>query len=133
MPELPGQKQARYTAELGLSEYDAVTLTASRAMTDYFEAALAAAGADKAKPLANWLLGEFSASLNRDDKTPAESPIAPALMAALVKRVVDGTLNNKTGKSGVWGALGKANTAMWMPVSRARVWSKFPTRAQLKK
>lgn len=98
MPELPGQKQARYTADLGLSEYDAVTLTASRAMTDYFEAALTAAGNDKAKPLANWLLGEFSASLNRDDKTPAESPIAPALMAALVKRVVDGTLNNKTAK-----------------------------------
>ncbi|HEY1059896.1 MAG TPA: Asp-tRNA(Asn)/Glu-tRNA(Gln) amidotransferase subunit GatB [Limnobacter sp.] len=98
MPELPGQKQARYESELGLPTYDAVTLTASRAMTDYFEATLAVAGNDKAKTVANWLLGEFSASLNRDEKTPAEAPLAPAQLAALVARIADGTLNNKTAK-----------------------------------
>jgi aspartyl-tRNA(Asn)/glutamyl-tRNA(Gln) amidotransferase subunit B len=101
MPELPSQKQSRYQAELGLSEYDAITLTSSRALADYFEAVIALAGksADQlAKPIANWLLGEFSANLNRDDKTPAQSPIPPSLMVALVNRVVDGTLNNKTAK-----------------------------------
>ncbi len=98
MPELPAQKQVRYQDELGLSAYDAVTLTASRGLTDYFEAALTEAGQDKAKPLANWLLGEFSASLNREDLRPGQAPIAPALMARIVARVVDGTLNNKTGK-----------------------------------
>lgn len=105
MSELPGQKQARYQSELGLGEYDAITLTASKAMADYFEAALAVLGNQHAKPLANWLLGEFSASLNREDLTPAESPVAPALMGSLVARVVDGTLNNKTAKvvfSALW-------------------------------
>ncbi|HEX4918434.1 MAG TPA: Asp-tRNA(Asn)/Glu-tRNA(Gln) amidotransferase subunit GatB [Limnobacter sp.] len=98
MPELPAQKQARYEAELGLPTYDAVTLTASRAMADYFEAALAVAGAAQAKPLANWLLGTFSAALNRQDQSPDASPVKPAQMARIIQRIADGTLNNKTAK-----------------------------------
>ncbi|MDX1667861.1 MAG: Asp-tRNA(Asn)/Glu-tRNA(Gln) amidotransferase subunit GatB [Limnobacter sp.] len=104
MPELPAQKQERYQTDLGLSAYDAATLTATRAMTDYFEAALADLSKDAAKPLANWLLGEFSSYLNKADITAQQAPVSPATMAALVKRVLDGTLNNKTGKT-VFGAL----------------------------
>lgn len=103
MPELPSQKQARYEAELGLSAYDAATLTSSRAMSDFFEEALAKADqgkkGDKAKPLANWLLGEFSAYLNKASLDPSTSPISPALMAQLIVRLTDGTLNNKTAKT----------------------------------
>ncbi|MFN4327408.1 MAG: Asp-tRNA(Asn)/Glu-tRNA(Gln) amidotransferase subunit GatB [Limnobacter sp.] len=105
MPELPGQKQQRYQDELGLSAYDAATITATRAMTDYFEAVLASSSKDSAKTVANWLLGEFSASLNRADLTPEQAPIAPALLARLVARIADGTLNNKTAKvvfSALW-------------------------------
>ncbi|HEX4880170.1 MAG TPA: Asp-tRNA(Asn)/Glu-tRNA(Gln) amidotransferase subunit GatB [Limnobacter sp.] len=98
MPELPAQKQARYEAELGLPTYDAVTLTASRAMADYFEAALATTGPAQAKPLANWLLGTFSAALNRQDQSPDASPVKPAQMARIIQRIADGTLNNKTAK-----------------------------------
>lgn len=104
MPELPGQKQERYQADLGLSAYDAATLTASRALTDYFEDALKLAGDKQAKPLANWLLGEFSSWLNREETRPADAPVTPALMASLLARIADGTLNNKTGKT-VFGAL----------------------------
>lgn len=105
MPELPAQKQARYETELGLPTYDAVNLTASRAMAEFFEAALHSAGQEHAKPLANWLLGEFSANLNREDKTPDQAPIAPGMLASIVKRIADGTLNNKTAKvvfSALW-------------------------------
>jgi aspartyl-tRNA(Asn)/glutamyl-tRNA(Gln) amidotransferase subunit B len=41
LPELPEQKQTRYRDQLGLSAYDAITLTGSRAMAEYFEAVLA--------------------------------------------------------------------------------------------
>ncbi|PJB02818.1 MAG: Asp-tRNA(Asn)/Glu-tRNA(Gln) amidotransferase GatCAB subunit B, partial [Hydrogenophilales bacterium CG_4_9_14_3_um_filter_63_34] len=41
LPELPQQKQARYRDDLGLSAYDANTLTSSRAMADYFESVVA--------------------------------------------------------------------------------------------
>lgn len=98
MPELPAQKQARYQQDFGLSPYDAITLTGSKALSDYFEAALGQLGKDQAKPLANWMLGEFSSYLNRADIGPDESPIAPACLAKLVVRVLDGTLSNKTGK-----------------------------------
>ncbi|MDH4395663.1 MAG: Asp-tRNA(Asn)/Glu-tRNA(Gln) amidotransferase subunit GatB [Limnobacter sp.] len=99
MPELPSQKQARYEAELGLSAYDAATLTATRAMSDFFEEALSKADKKNAKPLANWLLGEFSAYLNKANLDPSTSPIGPALMAQLIVRLADGTLNNKTAKT----------------------------------
>src|SRR5437588_12921263 len=36
MPELPAKKRARFVEEMGLSEYDAGVLTASRAASEYF-------------------------------------------------------------------------------------------------
>jgi aspartyl-tRNA(Asn)/glutamyl-tRNA(Gln) amidotransferase subunit B len=99
MPELPSQKQSRYENELGLSAYDAATLTATRAMSDFFEEALSKADKKNAKPLANWLLGEFSAYLNKANLDPSTSPIGPVLMAQLMVRLADGTLNNKTAKT----------------------------------
>ncbi|MCL2635866.1 MAG: Asp-tRNA(Asn)/Glu-tRNA(Gln) amidotransferase subunit GatB, partial [Betaproteobacteria bacterium] len=50
LPELPQQKRERFMGELGLSAYDAATLTASQEMAGYFEATVAAAGAAQAKP-----------------------------------------------------------------------------------
>src|SRR6185369_10172595 len=44
LPELPGQMRERFVNDLGLSAYDATTLTASQDMADYFEAAVAIAG-----------------------------------------------------------------------------------------
>lgn len=99
LPELPAQKQARYQDHLGLSAYDAATLTATRAMAEYFESVVAAVGDAQAKQVANWMLGEFSAQCNRSDVTAANAPIQPELMAQLVKRIADGTLNNKTAKT----------------------------------
>lgn len=98
MPELPAQKQARYQSELSLTAYDAATLTANRGLTDFFEASLEQAGESQAKPLANWLLGEFSSYLNKEGVEVSASPISPALMASLVKSIASGTLNNKTAK-----------------------------------
>ena len=42
LPELPAAKMARFVAQYGLPEYDAEILTASRALADYYEAAVAA-------------------------------------------------------------------------------------------
>lgn len=59
LPELPAARRARYVAALGLSAYDAGVLTASRATSDYFEAALR--HSDAPKELANWLTNEVAA------------------------------------------------------------------------
>jgi aspartyl-tRNA(Asn)/glutamyl-tRNA(Gln) amidotransferase subunit B len=97
LPELPQTKQARYVNELGLSAYDASILTASREMADYFEAALSVSPA-QAKLLANWIQGEISARLNREDKNIADAPIAPMQLAVLIGRIVDGTISNSAAK-----------------------------------
>ncbi len=62
LPELPAQRRERYIDELDLSPYDAGVLTADRALSDYFDAVVAA-GVD-AKRAANWVTGEFSRLLN---------------------------------------------------------------------
>ncbi len=95
MPELPAAKRARFEADLGLSAYDAAQLTLHRATADYFEATAAALPAGQAKQAANWILGELSAALNRDDLDIGRSPVSPARLAALIVRIVDGTISTK--------------------------------------
>ncbi|MEW5771564.1 MAG: Asp-tRNA(Asn)/Glu-tRNA(Gln) amidotransferase subunit GatB [Pseudomonadota bacterium] len=98
MPELPQAKQARYKAEFGLSAYDAATLTASRAMADYFEAVAAALPKPDPKLAANWVMGDLSAALNRAELELAASPIAAPALAKLLGRIQDGTLSGKLAK-----------------------------------
>jgi len=97
LPELPQTKQARYVNELGLSAYDASILTASREMADFFEEVLNEIP-DQAKICANWLIGEVSAQLNRDDLEMPECPIKPQQLAGILKRIADSTISNAGAK-----------------------------------
>src|SRR6201995_989949 len=56
LPELPDDKKARFSAEHGLSAYDADVLVAEKSLADYFEAV--AKGRD-AKAAANWVINEL--------------------------------------------------------------------------
>jgi aspartyl-tRNA(Asn)/glutamyl-tRNA(Gln) amidotransferase subunit B len=98
LPELPAAKQARYQAELGLSAYDAATLTASRALAEYFEAVAAALPKADAKLAANWVMGELAAALNKAECDISASPIAAATLAQLLARIQDGALSGKLAK-----------------------------------
>ncbi|MGQ9685484.1 MAG: Asp-tRNA(Asn)/Glu-tRNA(Gln) amidotransferase subunit GatB [Thiobacillaceae bacterium] len=111
LPELPQQKQARYQTEWGLSAYDAATLTTSRAMAEYFEATVAAAGVAP-KLAANWVMGEVSAALNKAGTGIEHCPISPARLAGLLRRVADGTLSSKLAKevfAALWEGEGEAD------------------------
>jgi aspartyl-tRNA(Asn)/glutamyl-tRNA(Gln) amidotransferase subunit B len=112
LPELPQAKQARYQTDYGLSAYDAATLTASRAMAEYFESALAALPKPDAKLVANWVMGELSAALNREGLDIGASRIAPASLAGLLARLQDGTLSSKLAKevfAAMWAGEGEAD------------------------
>jgi aspartyl-tRNA(Asn)/glutamyl-tRNA(Gln) amidotransferase subunit B len=110
MPELPQAKRARYQTELGLPAHDAVTLTATRGMAEYFDQTVAsAAGIAAPKEVANWLAGELSAKLNETGKDASESPVSPAQLAALLARIHDGTVSGKLAKEvfdAMWGGEG---------------------------
>ena len=97
LPELPEAKRARYLAELGLPEYDAEVLTASRELAEYFEACTALF--PQPKSVANWVMGEVTRALNEDGKGIAESPVTPQLLAALLQLIDKGTISGKIAKT----------------------------------
>ena len=98
MPELPQAMQQRFQAEYGLSAYDAAILTGSRGMADFFIAAVRAAGADNAKTVANWVMGELAARLNREERDIGDVPISAAQLAGLITRIADNTVSNNIAK-----------------------------------
>jgi aspartyl-tRNA(Asn)/glutamyl-tRNA(Gln) amidotransferase subunit B len=98
LPELPQQKQARYQADWNLSAYDAATLTGSRALANYFEAVVAGLAKPDAKLAANWVMGDLSATLNKENLEISASRISAVQLAALLARIQDGTLSGKLAK-----------------------------------
>ena len=75
LPEMPASRRQRYIQELGLPEYDAMVLTLSKEMSDFFEETLAN-GAD-AKQASNWWMGEVSAYLNSEKLELAQTKLTP--------------------------------------------------------
>ncbi len=97
LPELPDVKKQRFMTQYGLSSYDAGVLTASRPLSDYYEAVVAALGGEP-KLCANWVMGDFSAFLNKDGKDIADSPVNSAQLAGLLRRIQDRTISGKIAK-----------------------------------
>jgi aspartyl-tRNA(Asn)/glutamyl-tRNA(Gln) amidotransferase subunit B len=98
LPELPDEKAARFAKDFSLSAYDAGVLSASRELGAYFEAVLAGLGAAHAKLAANWVMGEFSSALNRDNLEVDRARVLPAQLTGLLKRIVDETISGKIAK-----------------------------------
>jgi aspartyl-tRNA(Asn)/glutamyl-tRNA(Gln) amidotransferase subunit B len=96
MPELPSRKRARFAAEFGLREYDAEVLTATRAASEYFEAATRVSG--DPKTTANWVMGDLMGTLKTESKDISESPVSAENLGDLVKRIADGELSGKLAK-----------------------------------
>jgi len=111
LPELPDARKARCVSDYGLSDYDAGVLTASRELADYYEAVVVAAGG-QGKLAANWVMGEFSAALNRDGREIADSPVNAAALGGLLQRIEDGTISGKLAKQvfeAMWNGAGSAD------------------------
>lgn len=105
LPELPDAKRARYEAELGLSPYNAATLTADAETARWFEVLVSASAArqgksegDVAKAAANWLLSELFGALNKLGKGLDDSPVSPEAGAELLALVGDGTISGSIAK-----------------------------------
>ena len=96
MTELPRVMAARFVADYGLPEYDATTLTQSKAMAAYFEAAAKACG--QAKLVSNWVMGEMSRRLNASEVDIENAPVSVAQLAAMIGRIADNTISNSAAK-----------------------------------
>jgi len=105
LPELPRAWRQRAVAQYGLPAYDAEVLTQSRALVDYYEAALrewgpaTGAGADRPKVLSNWIMSELLRVLAGDDEAAIQgSPIPPRGLVNLLKLIEDSTISGKIAK-----------------------------------
>ena len=119
LPELPLDRKFRYLRQkedaddvkrrqhieaaynqviYGLSEYDANQLISSKEIGDYFDACVKVVGAEHAKLVANWILGELNAQLNRDGLDMAQCPISTQQLGEMLKRIADGTISNAGAK-----------------------------------
>ena len=96
LPEMPAKRRERYINELELPEYDAMVLTQTKEMSDFFDATIEN-GAD-AKLASNWLMGEVSAYLNSEKLELNESKLTPESLAGMIQLIVDGTISSKIAK-----------------------------------
>jgi aspartyl-tRNA(Asn)/glutamyl-tRNA(Gln) amidotransferase subunit B len=96
MAELPDARVARFEREYALTPYDAGVLTATRALADYFEAAVKAGAT--AKAAASWISGELLRRLNDAGKEIEDCPVAPAALAELLAKVEGGEITAASGK-----------------------------------
>ena len=110
LPELPEQKQQRYMDVLGLSAYDAGVITSSLALSGYFETVTEKTG--DAKLSANWITGELSARLNREEVEIDKAAVDAEAFALLLKRIKDNTISGKIAKDvldAMWNGEGSAD------------------------
>jgi aspartyl-tRNA(Asn)/glutamyl-tRNA(Gln) amidotransferase subunit B len=96
MAELPRVMAQRFVADYGLPEYDATTLTQSKAMAGYFEATAKACG--QPKLASNWIMGEVSRRLNAGELGIEQSAVSVLQLAGLIARIADGTISNNAGR-----------------------------------
>ncbi len=95
LPELPDAKKERFIADYKLGQIEAMRLTESQALADYFETA--AKGRD-ARLAANWILGDLFGHLNREGLEIDQSPVAADDLGKLTDLITDGTISGKIAK-----------------------------------
>ena len=101
MPELPEQKRQNYL-DKKIPDHTAALLVASRDRAEYFERSIGAADVIAFPTIhestANLVVGELASYLNESGQTFADSPFSSDDMAALQRRVADGTISGKIAK-----------------------------------
>ena len=95
LPELPGQKRQRFIDEFSLPEYDAVILTESKELADYFEAAVAVCA--QPKKVSNWMMTELLRELKGAGID--QCLVKPNQLGTLLNMVEEGTISGKIAKT----------------------------------
>jgi len=111
MPELPQVRRARFINEYKLKAADADALMSDKATAEYFEVVL---DGQKFPPklAANWIIGEVSGRLNKENCTIEDSSVKAQRLAQLLARIDDGTISGKIGKQvfdEMWGTEASAD------------------------
>ncbi|OPJ64177.1 Asp-tRNA(Asn)/Glu-tRNA(Gln) amidotransferase subunit GatB [Clostridium oryzae] len=96
IPELPHEKAERFIKEYGIPKYDAMVLTLSTEMADFYDEASKLSKDPKAA--SNWMMGDVSRLLNENNLTVADLKFKPADLAELIQLINAGIISNAIGK-----------------------------------
>ena len=96
LPELPFDKQMRYMKELGLSEYDAGVLTASRDIAEYYEKCIELS--TNYKGVCNWLTQDILGYMNEHKIPVRDIKIKPEMLISMMQMIDTGKISGKIGK-----------------------------------
>ena len=110
LPELPDARRRRFESEYALSASEARSLTANRALADYFETVL---GTAEVAPrlAAGWVTGDLAALLNRESVDIARCPVSAQALKGLLLRLADGTVSGPVAREvlkAMWDGEGSA-------------------------
>ena len=100
VPELPHEKEARFTKDFGITPYAASVLSSEQALADYFETA--AGGAKNPKSVGNWVINNVLSVLNESGKTIQDCPISPEALRELTDLIDSGALSGNLAKEEVF-------------------------------
>ena len=96
LPKSAGERENEYVSDFGIAAYDAEVLTQTLAMSDFYDATVAA-GAD-AKRAANYLIGDVNAFMNKHQIELQETQLTPEHLAGMIKLIEAGTISTKQAK-----------------------------------
>ena len=128
LPEMPEKRRTRYVEDFGIPAYDAEVLTDTVQMSDFFEQTVAE-GAD-AKQASNWLMGEVSAYLNKEQVDIDQTTLTPASLAEMIELIDDQTISSKIAKR-VFTELMKEEVEDVRSLVEAKGWAQLSDPAQL--
>ena len=97
LPEKLEEKLERYTNQLSIKKEDAYEITRNIDLIEYFEESLETYNGNP-QLLANLLLTEIMAIINKENIEINDLDIAPQSLAQLVERLDDGTISSKIAK-----------------------------------
>ena len=98
LPELFDQKVDRYVSTLSIKRVDAIEIAKNIELAEYFEDALNTYNGNP-QLLANWMLTEVMAILNKDKIEIANLSITAQSLSQLIQRIDDGTISSTIAKN----------------------------------
>ena len=96
LPEAPFDRRKRFVEEYGIPVSDAVILTESRQLADFFDETASLCGDPKAS--SNWIIGDLSGLLNSEGIEIQDSSVTPVHLGKLIMLINDETISGKIAK-----------------------------------
>ena len=99
LPELPDVKKENLIDEYKISSYDASILVSDKNNVEFFDKIISENKKRNPKNVANWIIGELFALLNKNNLEIKDSPIKAENLGELIDYIEDQTISGKIAKT----------------------------------